>query len=214
MTPPMSTWRPKWSMTGILLIAFISCLSAGSHQIFRSGENQAQTRQMLQVAQGGDPTFNDDVWPIILRYITPQDHMQLPGVGMFSMPDSPSAYVNLVNQPSTQLPAMNLVEPGDSQNSYLWQKIAAGSQRQGLPMPVPPDGPMTDDEIATITSWIDSGAVFALDQNGNPVIPTSTSRLRGGNIVTPLDSFYLSLVGTFAVLALVFIYRKVRAGSA
>ena len=45
-----------------------------------------------------------------------------------------AAYGNTVNVPSTEVPSLNLVEPGDADNSYLMQKLE-GTAQSGVRMP-------------------------------------------------------------------------------
>lgn len=73
---------------------------------------------------------------------------------------SESAYERLL-EPSTQKPELNLVEPGDYENSYLWHKIAGDPDIVGLPMPYNPltgEGSLTQAELGDIQTWIANGA--------------------------------------------------------
>ena len=63
---------------------------------------------------------------------------------------------NLVNVPSTQA-ALDLVEPGDAENSYLIHKIEGRAGIVGGAMP-PVGDPLTADEIMAIRDWINAGA--------------------------------------------------------
>lgn len=67
------------------------------------------------------------------------------------------AHAALVNVPSTQT-ALDLVEPGDAENSYLIHKLEG---RPGIVRdPMPPIGdPLTPEEIGAIRDWIDGGAL-------------------------------------------------------
>ena len=70
-----------------------------------------------------------------------------------------NGYDAMVNQPSTQAP-MDIVTPGDLENSYLWHKIngthlEAGGE--GDPMP-PEAGSLSASDINLIEDWIVSGA--------------------------------------------------------
>jgi hypothetical protein len=65
-------------------------------------------------------------------------------------------------QPSTQLPDLNLIEPGDPDASYLWLKVTADERIMGSPMPLDPlNGTrrLTEAELADIKAWIEAGAV-------------------------------------------------------
>ena len=63
-----------------------------------------------------------------------------------------SAFANIVNVSSTENPALFRVKPGDSANSYLFQKVRSGQ------MPLS-GGPLSAADIATIKAWIDQGAL-------------------------------------------------------
>jgi hypothetical protein len=76
--------------------------------------------------------------------------------------DSPAlAYSRIVSVPSTELPTMDRIEPGDHTLSYLWHKVN-GSQASvggtGSQMPLT-GGPLSQAEIDGIAGWIDAGAL-------------------------------------------------------
>ena len=66
------------------------------------------------------------------------------------------SHAALVNVPSIQT-ALDLVEPGDAENSYLVHKLEgrAGIVRDRMP---PIGDPLTEEEIAAIRDWINAGA--------------------------------------------------------
>lgn len=66
------------------------------------------------------------------------------------------SFANLVNVPSTQV-ELNLVTPGNAENSYLIHKMDGRPGIVGRQMPI---GrlPFTPQEIAVIRQWIDAGA--------------------------------------------------------
>jgi hypothetical protein len=70
------------------------------------------------------------------------------------------AYEHLVNVPSSCDPSISRVAPGEPENSLLWRKLAAASDRCGGVMP--PGGPglrvVAPDEFALIETWIREGA--------------------------------------------------------
>lgn len=67
------------------------------------------------------------------------------------------SHAALVNVPSTQT-ALDLVEPGDADNSYLVHKLEGRMGIVGDPMP-PRGDPLGADEIAAIRDWINAGAL-------------------------------------------------------
>jgi hypothetical protein len=79
----------------------------------------------------------------------------LPG-GM-NLTSAANSYAALVDVPSIQVPAMDRVEPGDPDNSYLIRKLEGGPGITGTRMPQ--GGPfLSQAEIDEIRSWIAAGA--------------------------------------------------------
>ena len=67
-----------------------------------------------------------------------------------------AAYGNTVNVPSTEVPSLNLIEPGDADNSYLMQKLE-GTAQSGVRMPY--GGPYLSSTLQQLVrDWIDAGA--------------------------------------------------------
>ena len=67
-----------------------------------------------------------------------------------------AAHGNTVNVPSTQVPSLDLVEPGDADNSYLMQKLE-GTAQSGAQMPN--GGSMLSSNLRQLVrDWIDAGA--------------------------------------------------------
>lgn len=63
---------------------------------------------------------------------------------------------NLVNQPSTEIPALDRIEPGDPDQSYLYRKIlGVGIVGERMPAFGPP---LPDESIRLIRDWIRRGA--------------------------------------------------------
>ncbi len=76
------------------------------------------------------------------------------GMDLSSAGDS---YAALVGVPSIQVPAMDRVEPGDPDNSYLIRKLEGGPGITGTQMPQ--GGPFLNQAtIDEIRSWIADGA--------------------------------------------------------
>jgi len=75
---------------------------------------------------------------------------------------------HLVDQPSTQVPALMRAAPGDAPASYLIRKLDGGPGIAGLRMPngLPP---LADATVARIRAWINAGALPA------PVPPADTT---------------------------------------
>jgi hypothetical protein len=67
------------------------------------------------------------------------------------------AYDNIVNALSSSNASIDLIEPGDPANSYLFIKITNGEGIQGSRMPR--GGPaLSEDLIAAVKEWIERGA--------------------------------------------------------
>jgi hypothetical protein len=97
--------------------------------------------------------------------------------------NSSAVYDQLVGVKAKEIPSMNLVTPGDVENSYLWRKVGSmddlatlASQCMAAAMPLCSDCTMSTpcgatmpyistplsmaspDDMCTLTNWIDSGA--------------------------------------------------------
>ena len=68
-----------------------------------------------------------------------------------------NAYANIVNVPSTEMPSLKRVMPGDAANSYLFMKITGAPGIIGSQMPLA-GGPLTAGDIELIRQWINAGA--------------------------------------------------------
>ena len=67
-----------------------------------------------------------------------------------------SAYQSIVDVPSTEMPALRRIRPGDPANSYLFRKVTgAGITGDRMPLGGPP---LSDANIDLIRSWIERGA--------------------------------------------------------
>jgi len=72
-----------------------------------------------------------------------------PGVG----------YSAMVNRPSTQVPRMMMVAPGDVEGSYLWHKLTHDVEiGRGMPRTVFGSIRLPDDELELYRRWIADGA--------------------------------------------------------
>jgi Ca2+-binding RTX toxin-like protein len=102
----------------------------------------------------GTVSFVDDIQPIFTNRCI-QCHSG-GGAPMGLRLDAANSYANLVNVPSTEVPALMRVEPGDPDNSYLIQKLE-GNAAVGAQMPF--GGPyLTQRTIDDVRLWITEGA--------------------------------------------------------
>ncbi len=76
--------------------------------------------------------------------------------------DSANSFNLLVNVPSTEVPSLVRIKPGDPDNSYLIQKIE-GHASVGARMPLG-GPPLAADAVAAIRQWVTDGAQPALAQ--------------------------------------------------
>jgi len=117
---------------------------------------------------GGEPTvsFRQDVLGIFTRPIGSPScgsgtcHLNARSEGGLNL-DIPFAYNNLVNVPSEDFPEIPRVDPGHPENSYLYMKLLPDGQLldyMGDRMPFREEGPLTDEEIQIIYTWIKEGA--------------------------------------------------------
>ena len=67
-----------------------------------------------------------------------------------------SGFNSIVNTPSRQKSALDLIEPNDTTKSYLYLKITGDPSISGDRMP--PGDTLPQDKIDLIASWIDAGA--------------------------------------------------------
>jgi hypothetical protein len=72
--------------------------------------------------------------------------------------EAAQSYGLLVDVPSSEVPTLNRVEPGDPDNSYIIHKLE-GTAAVGLRMPASGPPYLTAAQIAVIRQWISDGAV-------------------------------------------------------
>ena len=98
----------------------------------------------------------DDVQAIFDANCTSCHGGSSPSAGMDLSGD---AYTTIVNQPSDDVPSMDLVEPGDSANSYLLHKTA-GTQSSvgGSGQSMPFGSTLSAADQSVIETWVDEGA--------------------------------------------------------
>jgi hypothetical protein len=74
--------------------------------------------------------------------------------------DPGTSYAAIVGVQSPTVVSLKLVEPGDSNKSYLWHKLNNTFQQVGgSGTPMPQIGMLTPDELELIKAWIDGGAL-------------------------------------------------------
>ena len=132
------------------------CLAAACAD-FEAPEDPAFGLPNVAVA---DPSFSRDVQPILtVRCATGGCHSAAAQQSGLDLTPSAS-YDALVNRQSVSSSERLLrVKPGDAANSWLVRRIEADpARREHLPRMPLAITPLTDNQIATITNWINQGA--------------------------------------------------------
>lgn len=107
-----------------------------------------------------DGVFTDDVQPIFTKRCAACHNDRAPGSGVSLQKGSSIA--NLVDVPSTELPSMMRVVPGQSSASYLAHKLLdthldVGGSGKKMPL----SGRLKETEVAAILNWIDNCSAAA-----------------------------------------------------
>ncbi len=68
------------------------------------------------------------------------------------------SWANTVNVPSRQQPSLDLVEPGDPEQSYLWRKVTGAPGISGARMPFGA-APLDPAQLDLLRSWVEAGAL-------------------------------------------------------
>lgn len=122
-----------------------------------TGTSETPTSSTTATTGGAAPTFAD-IQAIFSATCSCHLTSPSPGNGQMELTDG-KAYDNIVGVPSSGLPAMNRIEPGDPANSYLWLKINGGYlEAGGKGDPMPLIGDLTQDQLNSIEAWINAGA--------------------------------------------------------
>jgi len=71
-----------------------------------------------------------------------------------------AGYGEMVNRPSTQVPELLMVAPGDLETSYLWNKLTHDVEiGKGMPRTVIGSIKLPEKELAIYRRWIEDGAL-------------------------------------------------------
>ncbi|MCP4810861.1 MAG: hypothetical protein GY884_36460, partial [Proteobacteria bacterium] len=104
-------------------------------------------------------SFYDDVMPIITANCTDYGCHSFTGGANGGYLEA-DAYGEMVDVASSDVPSMDRIEPGDSANSYLFQKISGTFAKVGglgAQMPLGYTA-LSSDDLDLIQTWIDEGA--------------------------------------------------------
>ncbi len=73
--------------------------------------------------------------------------------------DPGRGYEDLVGKAAFQVPGMELVKPGDPENSYLWKKLDHSAREgKGMPRTLFGSKKLPDNELELVRTWIKAGA--------------------------------------------------------
>jgi len=105
-------------------------------------------------------SFADDIQPIFDKHCV-QCHRvdgfaNLQGIVMLLTEGD--ALDSVVNQASSQNPALSLVVPGDADSSLLFQKVSSNNPPVGATMPLFGKA-LSSEELGLLRDWIDQGAL-------------------------------------------------------
>jgi cytochrome c553 len=107
--------------------------------------------------EGSAPTLSKDVQPIFDRSCV-KCHGQKRQKAKLDL-SAATARKALVDVPSTEVPQIVLLKPGDPAHSYLWQKLEhTSSEGKGMPRFLFWAKSLSDQELAVIRKWIEAGA--------------------------------------------------------
>jgi hypothetical protein len=117
---------------------------------------------LLTLLSGGgahaerEVSFSEEVLPLLMRECA-YCHMREERYGYLVF-EPETAYGNLVGVPARGYPAMQRVEPGAPDRSYLWMKMTGkylDLGGEGWRMPL---FPMAESKMDTVRLWIEQGA--------------------------------------------------------
>lgn len=104
------------------------------------------------------PTFTNVMSEVIMPLCSCHNAAPLDGLNGLLDLRPEMAYMNLVDKPSIDFPAIPEVKPMDPDGSYLYQKITGAPGIMGLPMPQAQMVTLAEDKIQLIEDWINAGA--------------------------------------------------------
>lgn len=109
------------------------------------------------VADPPQLTLTRDVQPILNKECS-ECHGAKSHKGKLDVSEG-SAFKNLVNVPSDEVPTMMRVKPGEPEQSYLWLKVDhRAKEGSGMPKGVFYSKKLPQDQLDLIKNWIAQGA--------------------------------------------------------
>lgn len=134
------------------------CAGLGLIACSGNGAGLDASGQPLASSGGGGAPLSADFASIQENVFTPICSVCHAGAGAPEglQLDEGHSYALLVGVPSTEVPSLMRVKPGDPANSYVIQKLR-GTASVGARMPFG-ESPLPDSTIAVISQWISDGA--------------------------------------------------------
>jgi hypothetical protein len=104
-----------------------------------------------------DLTWTEDIAPIFGANCGAGCHLVGGTSGGLNLESG--GYDNVVNEPSTELPSMDRVEPGSTDESYLWHKLDHTAKvGSGMPRTLLGAKRLPPAELERFRRWIEDGA--------------------------------------------------------
>ncbi len=110
------------------------------------------------VSGSAHPTYERDVEPVIVKRCAGCHSADKPKAKLIL--EKGAGYRNLVEKPSTEVPTVLRVKPGDPAGSYMWRKLThTASEGKGMPRTLFGSKKLKAKELALIRQWIEGGAL-------------------------------------------------------
>jgi hypothetical protein len=147
----------------VIVVSLSSCANTDATRLPTAGDGTPSTTAGSPGGSAGTSSTTNDgtsfetsVQPFITKACN--CHQSTPLMAPFSL-KAGEAYKAIVNVPSSQLPAMLLIKPGSTQESYLWHKVnGTFTDVGGSGMIMPFTLPLNTEEKKIFERWITAGA--------------------------------------------------------
>ena len=110
------------------------------------------------LADGQEASYRDHVEPVVIDRCLSCHTADEPKAELVLEPGQ--GYDQLVGRASVQVPAMQLVVPGDPAGSYLWRKLdGTAAVGEGMPRTLFGTRRLPEPELDRLRRWIEDGAL-------------------------------------------------------
>ena len=111
-----------------------------------------------EVPDGASVSYREHLEPLVLKRCLDCHTAEEPKANLVF--EQGGGYAQLVGRASTQVPTLNLVTPGDLENSYLWLKLdQRAAVGEGMPRSFLGAKRLPPAELARFRRWIEDGAL-------------------------------------------------------